>query len=129
MRFCAGKTLVPSAKVGIPIQVTQSFWIIVPPVFVRTIEICFQTLLSTSLQLGILPGGNISTFSHSAHSFAGSAGSAHSSAGSAHSSAGSAHSSASSAGSAQLHSQMRPGMEMCFLPSSDVTFIFPSFWL
>ena len=62
MRFCAGKTLAPSAKVGIPIQVTQSFWIIVPPVFVRTIEICFQTLLSTSLQLGMLLDGNINIF-------------------------------------------------------------------
>ena len=112
MRFCAGKTLVPSAKVGIPIQVTQSFWIIVPLVFVRTLEILYPDTPDYVLQLGMLPGGNISTFSHSAHSFAGSAGSA----GSAHSSAGSAH----------LRSQMRPGMEMCFLPSSGVTSIFPS---
>ena len=119
MRFCAGKASATSAKVGIHIQVTQSFWIVVPPAFVQTLEILYPDTPDYVLQLGMLPGGNISTFSHSAHSFAGSAGSAHSSAGSAHSSAGSAH----------LRSQMRPGMEMCFLPSSGVTSIFPSFWL
>ena len=116
MRFCAGKASATSAKVGIHIQVTQSFWIVVPPAFVQTLEILYPDTPDYVLQLGMLPGGNISTFSHSAHSFAGSAGSAHSSAGSAHS-------------SAHLRSQMRPGMEMCFLPSSGVTSIFPSFWL
>ena len=62
MRSCAGKALAPSAKVGIPIQVTQSFWIVVPSAFSEPSRLCFQTLLTTSLQLGMLPGGSTNIF-------------------------------------------------------------------
>ena len=41
MRFCAGKASATSSKVGIHIQVTQSFWIVVPPTFVQTLEILY----------------------------------------------------------------------------------------
>ena len=51
-----------------------------PSAFVQTLEILYPDTPDYVLQLGMLPGGNISTFSHSAHS---SAGSAHGSAGSA----------------------------------------------
>ena len=42
VRSCASKALSTPAKVGIPIQVTQSFWIVVPLAFVRTIEILYS---------------------------------------------------------------------------------------
>ena len=88
MRSCAGKALAPSAKVGIPIQVTQSFWIVVPPTFVRTIEILFPDTPDYVAAVGHASGWKHKHFWHgstnsSAHSSTVSASSAHSSAGSA----------------------------------------------